>query len=71
MCLAVPGKIVRIKKGIATVDYGVEKRQAAVLGDEFCIGDYVIVSGKVVIQKIPEKEALEALKFYAEAVAKE
>jgi hydrogenase maturation factor len=41
-----------------------------VVGKEFKAGDYVIVAGKMVIQKIPEKQAVKALKFYNEAVAK-
>ena len=34
------------------------------------VGDYVIVTGMVVVQKVPEKQAVKALKFYNEAVAK-
>ena len=68
--MSVPGKIIKIENGTATVDYGSEKRVATVLGDEFSPGDYVIVMGRVVVQKIPEKQAVDAIRFYNEAVAK-
>jgi len=70
MCLAVPGKIVKISGGTATVDYGCEKRAAGVVGKQFKVGDYVVVAGKMVVQKVPEKQAMQSLKFYNEAVAK-
>jgi hydrogenase assembly chaperone HypC/HupF len=66
MCLAVPGKIRSLKGGKAVVDYGVEKRDAAVVDGSFRKGDYVIVQGGVVVMKIPEEEAVAALKNYAE-----
>jgi hydrogenase expression/formation protein HypC len=70
MCLAVPGKIVKIEGSTATVDYGCEKRTAGVVGTKFKVGDYVIVAGKMVIQKVPEKQAIQSLKFYNEAVSR-
>lgn len=70
MCLSIPGKIVKIENETATIDYGGEKRTASLLSDEFRLGDYVIVMGKVVVHKIPEKQAFDALKFYREAVDK-
>jgi hydrogenase assembly chaperone HypC/HupF len=66
MCLAVPGMIKSIKSGKATVDYGVEKRTAAVMDKSFKKGDYVIVQGGVVVMKVSEKEAVAALKNYKE-----
>ena len=68
MCLAVPGKIIKIKKGKAVIDYGVEQRTAAFLEQDLAIGDYVIVQGGFVVQKIPEKEAKQALQLYVEAM---
>lgn len=56
MCLAVPGKIIEIKDDIAIVDYGSEKREARIVEEGFKIGDYVIVQGKIVIDKVPEEE---------------
>ena len=68
MCLAVPGKIIKISQDKATVDYGTEKRVATIIDDEYALGDYVIVQGKIVITKVSEKEAKEALKLYTKAL---
>ena len=64
MCLAVPGKIIKIEKDIATVDYIAEKRKARLV-KKFRINDYVIVQGGVVLMKIPKKQAIESLKAFA------
>jgi len=66
MCLAVPGKITKIKNGMATVDYGSEKRQASTSLKECKIGDWVIVSAKFVMQIIPEDEAKKVLAVWDE-----
>ena len=68
MCLAIPGKVVKIdkKKGTAIVDYGAEKREAGIMpGSKIKINDYVIVQTKFIVQKIPKKEALESLELYS------
>lgn len=57
MCLAVPGRIVKIEGETATVDYGAERRQARLVEPEFHVGDYVIVQAKIVITKVPTAEA--------------
>ena len=43
MCIAIPGKIVRIKDSVATIDYGSEKRTAKIFDGSFQPGDFVIV----------------------------
>jgi hydrogenase expression/formation protein HypC len=68
MCLAVPGKITKIEKNIAVVDYGVEKRKGALVSKGYKKGDYVIIQGGIVIQKVKEKEAKDALKLYIKAI---
>lgn len=65
MCLAIPGKIIKIEKDIATIDYGSEKRQAKIINGNFRVNDYVIVQGKIIIEKVPEEQVqgwLELLK---------
>jgi len=62
MCFAIPGKIISIKGKIATVDYSGEKREADCSFIKVKAGDYVIVQNKLVIEKIPEKEAITAIK---------
>ena len=68
MCLAVPGKIIEIKDNLAIIDYIDEKREADCSLIECKVGEYVIVSNKVVIDKIEKKEAVESLKLYKKAV---
>ena len=64
MCLAIPGKIIRIKDDVALVDYGSEKRQGKIVDGEYSIGDYVIIQGGLVIEKIPEKQAMDWLEAF-------
>ena len=68
MCLAVPGKIIEIKNGVATVDYGTEKRKGKLIEKGFNKGDYAIIQGGIVIEKVDRKEAEEALNLYKKAV---
>lgn len=65
MCLAIPGKIVRIKDDVALVDYGSEKRQGKIVDGEYSIGDYVIIQGGLVIEKIPERQAKDWLEAFS------
>jgi len=82
MCLTIPGKIIKIENSVATIDYGAEKRLAGFMQENespnkdsriqnFSVGDYVMVMGKIVVQKIPEEEAKRSLQFYSDAVEKE
>lgn len=56
MCLAIPGKIIYVKKNTATIDYGSEHRQAKILLGNFNPGDFVIVQNKIVIEKVPKEQ---------------
>jgi hydrogenase assembly chaperone HypC/HupF len=64
MCLAIPGKIVSIKKDEATVDYGSQKVKATIVEGDFKEGDYVIVQGKIIIEKVPESELKQWMALY-------
>lgn len=66
MCLAIPGKVVRVdkEKKIATIDYSGEQRKASTELADVGVGDYVIVQAQFIIQKIPENEALEAIRLW-------
>ncbi|MFH2020235.1 MAG: HypC/HybG/HupF family hydrogenase formation chaperone [archaeon] len=68
MCLAVPGKIINIEGKTATIDYVSEKREADCSLLKCKVGEYVLVSNKIIIDKIPEKEAKESLEMYNKAV---
>lgn len=65
MCFAIPGKVVSIEGDKVIVDYGVEKREVGCVFD-VSIGDWVIVSNKIIIKKVPEEEALEAIKMISQ-----
>jgi hydrogenase assembly chaperone HypC/HupF len=68
MCLSVPGKITKIVKDLATVDYGSEMRSGKIVEGNFCVGDYVIIQGGIIVMKVPEDEAKESLAMYQKAV---
>lgn len=56
MCLAIPGKIIEIRDNVAVIDYGSEKREARIVEGDFKIGDFVIVQGRIIIEKVPEEQ---------------
>jgi len=62
MCLSIPGKVIEIREdGSCVVDYEAEKRVASIFTDDIKVGDYVIVSAKVVVMKVPKDQALDYL----------
>jgi hydrogenase maturation factor len=62
MCLAIPGKIIEISPDRSCiVDYESEKRTAKIITDDISIGDYVIVSNKIVVMKVPKEQAVSYL----------
>ncbi len=67
MCLAIPGKIVEKIGNKVVVDYGSEKRKATVLDGKFKVGDFVIVQGKIVVDKVPAAQVKKWHKFLAES----
>ena len=69
MCLAIPGKVVAIKKKKALIDYGDEEREADISLVDCQEGDYVLVSNRIVIDTVPPEEAEASLKMYRDAVS--
>jgi hydrogenase expression/formation protein HypC len=67
MCLAMPGKILKIDGDTATISYPGQKRQAKIIEGEYSVGDYVFVSAQIIVQKLPKEEALQSLKAWGEA----
>ena len=56
MCFAIPGKIVELNGEDAVVDYSGERREAKnYLGAE--LGEWVIVSNKIIITKVDKERA--------------
>jgi len=55
MCLAIPGKIIKINEHLATVDFsGVQKEINITLLSEPKIGEFVIVHAGFAIEKIED-----------------
>lgn len=63
MCFAVPGKVLSIDKNRIFIEYGDEIREASASIVDVAVGDYVIVSKKVVIKKISESDAKRILEL--------
>jgi len=65
MCLEIPGKIIEIKKDIANIDFGSEKRKAKIIDGNYKKGDFVLVQNGIVIESVPVEQVekwLESLK---------
>ena len=64
MCLAVPGEVLDVDGGMATVDMaGVRRRVCVDLLDGVLPGDYVLVHVGFALQIIDEQEARETLEL--------
>ena len=68
MCLAVPLKVLSVKRPVATVDiYGATRDVSLLLlPDDIEVGDYVLVHAGFAIQKIDEEAARETLDLLKE-----
>ncbi|MFA5776561.1 MAG: HypC/HybG/HupF family hydrogenase formation chaperone [Patescibacteria group bacterium] len=66
MCLAIPGKIIKIDGMEALIEYPGQTRKAFLGGDvKAKINDFVMVQMGVVVKKISAKEAKTALKAWS------
>ena len=64
MCLAIPGKIIKIEKNLASFDYeGKEYKADISLAPEVGVGDWILMHDGRALSKISEKEAKENLEF--------
>jgi len=68
MCLAIPGKIIKIDKktNVASVDFGGIERDVNISLVEIKKGDYVIVHAGYAIQKLSSRDAKEVLALFDE-----
>ena len=72
MCLAIPAKILKIKNGIAEVDFGRGvSREVNIMLVDAKVGDYVLVHAGYAIQVIDEKRAKETLRLWNGILEKE
>lgn len=69
MCLAIPGRVVDIKDGMAEVDYGgVSKKASTRLFENVKPGDRVLVHAGFIIQILDEKSGAELEELIAETM---
>lgn len=64
MCVAAPGKIIKLKDSIATIDYNGNTITANAGVVSVGVGDYVLVHAGLIIQKISESEAVEMAELF-------
>lgn len=69
MCLGIPAKVIEVRETTAIVDYGGYLKEVDILlQPDVKVGDYVIVHAGAIIAKMNEKEALETIKLWKEAL---
>ena len=61
MCMAIPGRVVDVKDGSATIDFGSVKKDASTELVEVRKGDWVFVFSGHVMEKITEERAKKIL----------
>ena len=68
MCLAIPGEIVQIDDGVATVRIGEALRKASLLllPEPPNLGDYVIVHAGFALHVVDPEEAMESIRLIRE-----
>ena len=67
MCLAVPGKLVRIEGDVGVVEFqGAERRIGLMLLPDARAGDWVLVHAGYAIQSMDEAEAMENIRLLEE-----
>lgn len=72
MCLAIPAKVLSVKKNIASVDFGEGVlREVNVTLVDVKVGDYVLVHAGYAIQVLDEREAQETLQLWSQIIQAE
>jgi len=67
MCLAIPGRVVKVNGPVAVVDFGGVKREVRLdLMPDVKPGEWVIVHTGFAIERLDEKRAKEILEAWAE-----
>lgn len=64
MCLAIPGQIIEIRNGKVKVKYPTVTNYALVADEQVEVGDWVMVQMGIVVKKLEEKEAEEAIQAW-------
>lgn len=63
MCVAIPGKVLSIADGCATVDFSGNQVQAYIGLVDAQVGDFVLVHAGCVIQTMKQQEAEEIIEL--------
>ncbi len=63
MCVAIPGKVIAIEEGQATVDFSGNQLSAYIGLVPAKVGDYVLVHAGCVIQTMKQQEAEEIIEL--------
>ncbi|MBN2566649.1 HypC/HybG/HupF family hydrogenase formation chaperone [Candidatus Woesearchaeota archaeon] len=71
MCLSIPGRIEKTDGETAVVGYGNERRTVSTKLVPCAPGEWVVVSGGFVMQKLSEEDAKKALALWDEADERE
>ncbi len=66
MCVAAPGRVVEIKGDTAVIDYNGNRINASKGIIDVKISDYALVHAGLIIQVLPENEALNMLDIFKE-----
>ena len=71
MCLGVPGRVIRIDGGVASVEFWGVKRDVRldICDSPVAVGDYVLNHVGFAIRRIPEAEIEETLALYDRLLA--
>lgn len=63
MCVAIPGKVISIEDGRATVDFSGNQVQAYIGLVDAKVGDFVLVHAGCIIQTMKQQEAEEIIEL--------
>jgi len=69
MCYAIPGKVIAVKKNKAIVDYFGDQRVAINPLKNLDVGDYCIIRGGIIMDKMTKEEALPMLENLKKEIA--
>lgn len=65
MCIAIPGKVISLGAEGARVDVRGHIRTASTLfAPEVRVGDHVVISGGMIVDRLDEEEALDSLSLF-------
>ena len=68
MCLAIPGKIVKIEGDMADVDFGGVTRKANIAMVEADVGMWAVIHAGFAIQIMDEEDAQETIRLWNEVL---